>query len=46
MEKECLAVNASACKIVPVDLGESIGDIAALSVAINGLAGKGRKDDE
>ena len=46
MEKECLAMNASACKIVPAALGESIGDIAALSVAINGLAGKGRKDDE
>lgn len=34
IEKECLSPAASVCKIVPAKLGESIGDIAALSVAI------------
>lgn len=34
IEKECLSPAAKVCRIVPAKLGESIGDIAALSVAI------------
>ncbi|MBQ9805947.1 MAG: ROK family protein [Clostridia bacterium] len=32
---EALPTNAEACKILPAELGESLGDIAALSVAID-----------
>ena len=31
---EALAESLSVCKIVPAELGEAIGDIAALSAAI------------
>ena len=34
LEKEALAASLEACEIVPAKLGESIGDIAALCVAI------------
>lgn len=34
IDRECLSPAAKVCKIVPAQLGESIGDIAALSVAI------------
>lgn len=34
IEKECLSPASKVCRIVPAKLGESIGDIAALSVAI------------
>ncbi len=34
IEKEALAASASVCRIVPAMLGDSIGDVAALSVAI------------
>lgn len=33
LEKECLAYSKNACRVVPAELGESIGDYAALSVA-------------
>lgn len=34
LEKEVLIPNRKACKVVPAKLGESLGDVAALSVAI------------
>lgn len=37
IRKECLSPAASACTIHPAALGENLGDIAALSVAANGL---------
>jgi glucokinase len=37
LRKECLPQTAAACSIHPSSLGESLGDIAALSVAANGL---------
>jgi glucokinase len=36
VNQECLPDNAAACEIVPAGLGERLGDIAALSVAIEG----------
>ena len=33
IKKEALSLNAAACRIVPAALGESIGDIAALSLS-------------
>ena len=35
--KEALASSASVCQVVPAVLGDAIGDIAALTVAIQGL---------
>ena len=35
IEKETLPGNAKACRILPAGLGEKIGDIAALSVAMH-----------
>ena len=35
--QEALAINARDCRIVPSGLGETLGDTAALGVAINGL---------
>lgn len=35
IEKEALSEASAVCKVVPATLGESIGDIAALSVAAN-----------
>lgn len=35
--REALASSASLCQVVPAALGDSIGDIAALTVAIQGL---------
>jgi glucokinase len=40
MEREALPQNLRACEIVPAALGEQIGDVAALCVAM-GLEGKG-----
>lgn len=37
LKKECLASSLERCEIVSAKLGESLGDIAALSVATNGL---------
>ena len=34
IRKEALSNSASVCKVLPAELGESIGDIAALSVAM------------
>jgi len=36
IKKEALESSANACEIVPSGLGESIGDYASLSVAVNG----------
>ena len=35
IEKEALAPSREICRIVPAELGDSIGDVAAISVAIN-----------
>lgn len=35
IEREALSVSASVCKIVPAKLGDSIGDYAALAVAVD-----------
>ena len=35
IEKEALPGNVKACRILPAGLGEKIGDIAALSVAMH-----------
>lgn len=37
MREECLAPNLSVCEVVPAQLTETVGDIAALTVAIEGL---------
>ena len=39
IEKEALPQASSVCKVVPAVLGESIGDYAAISVAIEGILG-------
>lgn len=46
LRNECLSYSLEHCEIVPAKLGESLGDVAALSVAINGLSeiGKGLKN--
>ena len=36
LKKECLSCNLQACAIVPAQLGEAIGDMAALSVGVIG----------
>ena len=36
IEREALSASASVCQILPAALGESLGDVASLSVAING----------
>ena len=33
IDKECLAISASQCQVVPCALGESVGDYAALMIA-------------
>lgn len=40
IDAEALSGAAAKCRVVPALLGESIGDIAALSVAANGLKNK------
>ena len=37
MAEECLAPNLSVCKVVPAELTETVGDLAALTVAMEGL---------
>lgn len=37
LHEECLAPNLSVCEILPAELTETVGDIAALTVAIEGL---------
>lgn len=39
MKKEALGPSAQACKVVPAQLGERIGDVAALCVAMNAARG-------
>jgi glucokinase len=39
--REALRPSAEICRIIPAALGEQIGDVAALCVAINGLARRG-----
>lgn len=41
LREEALPVNAAACGIVPAALGESVGDLASLSVAMNEIHMKG-----
>ncbi len=36
IEKEALSPSAAVCKVVPAELGESIGDLAAIAVAMGG----------
>lgn len=36
IEQEALAISREGCRIVPAELGNKIGDYAALSVAIQG----------
>lgn len=36
LEKECIGISREVCEVVPAKLGDYIGDIAALCVAING----------
>lgn len=36
MKKECLPVNFNSVEVVPAELGESIGDIASLAIALVG----------
>ncbi len=38
MEKECIPSSLAVCEIVPAALTESVGDIAALTIAIDGAA--------
>ena len=40
LREECLAPNLSVCQIVPAELTETVGDIAALTVAIEGMRNK------
>lgn len=36
LDEECLALSRSVCEILPAELGESLGDLASLSVAMCG----------
>lgn len=38
--EECLPHAAEACRIVPAELGDQIGDIASLSIAVGGMKGE------
>jgi glucokinase len=40
IREECLPLCAAACSLHPAALGESLGDIAAVCVAVNGLGDK------
>lgn len=40
LKEECLAPNLSVCEVVPAELTETVGDIAALTVAIEGMRSK------
>ncbi|OQY35310.1 MAG: sugar kinase [Spirochaetaceae bacterium 4572_59] len=45
ISREALAQTAADCQIVPAALGESLGDMAALGVAMNGLKKQVSKDN-
>ncbi len=36
LEEECLSLSLKVCEILPAELGDSLGDLAALSVAVCG----------
>ena len=38
--KETLAASRNACRIAPAQLGDSLGDVAALCVAVCGIKGE------
>lgn len=40
IEKEALARSRAACRVVPAALGDAIGDVAAIGVAVCGLKGE------
>lgn len=40
LRKEALPISLAACSVVPAELGESLGDLASLSVAMNALANR------
>ena len=40
IKNETLSLSGNACKIVPAELGESLGDVAALCVAVCGIKGE------
>lgn len=42
LEADALPQSRSVCKVVPSGLGEALGDVAALAVAVNGLASAGQ----
>ncbi len=44
--REALPGAAAVCEVVPAKLGESIGDYASLSVAVDGLARRARGDSQ
>ncbi|MDR1542027.1 MAG: hypothetical protein LBU32_29430 [Clostridiales bacterium] len=37
LQRESLKLSMEVCKILPSELQESLGDIAAVSVAVNGM---------
>ncbi len=39
IDAECIPHAGKCCKVVAAELGESIGDVAAISVAVNGYGG-------
>ncbi len=41
IDREALPLSRAVCRVVPAQLGDTIGDYAALSVGIDGLAGQG-----
>ena len=41
IEREALPHAYASCKILPAALGESLGDVAAISVAVNGIQSTG-----
>jgi hypothetical protein len=41
MMREALPQAAQSCSVVPAELGEKIGDVAALCAALDGLAKSG-----
>ena len=40
IKQECLGAPAKRCRIISAKLGEKLGDVAAISVAVNGMNGE------
>jgi glucokinase len=40
IKEEALPLTAGVCKVLPAELGESLGDTAAICAAVNGLSSK------